>query len=502
MPKKPKKTIKKGKTIKRTKIIKTKAETDKVKKTKIKVIGIGGGGNSIVSEIASRMKKASFVVANTDLQALKSSSRRAVHFQFGLNLTQGLGTGMNTELGMAAAQDEKARIKKMLEGQDLVILVVALGGGTGSGAAPVFAKICKDLGNLCLGIFTLPFEFEGEKKMEIAKNSLGKLKYQLNAFSVIPNERIFRIIDEKTPLKMALSAINKSLAESLGGLIETIYEPGLINIDFADLRTILQGQGKLAYLNTIEIQKKRDTAKEAVEKVLNSPLYPYSIKGAKGILLNISGPKDLGLSEVNKISKTISALLNKEAKIIFGVSHNKKSNIIKTTLLATGIPSQRLSLKKPAAPDKTLPKKKRVHPVKSSEAGAKQFNRVKKRKKKEKPAFVPLSAESRQRDKVKVSKPTKPIKSTKLTKPSKQSKPTEPIKPTKTQKNLLPKVIDASASSIPTTPFYSEEKNSEKVRKNALQIKKEVEETEKKMLEQEKIWETPTFLRRKNKSHE
>ncbi|MCK4473706.1 cell division FtsZ family protein [Candidatus Parcubacteria bacterium] len=473
MLKKPKKTIKKRKIIKRVKTkakARAKKETDKVKKTKIKVIGIGGGGNSIVSEIASRMKKANFVVANTDIQALKSSSRRAAHFQFGLNLTQGLGTGMNTELGMAAAQDEKDRIKKMLENQDLVILVVSLGGGTGSGAAPIFAKICKDLGNLCLGIFTLPFEFEGEKKMEIAKNSLAKLKYQLNAFSVIPNERIFRIIDEKTPLKMALSAINKSLTESLEGLIETIYEPGLINIDFADLKTILSGQGKLAYLNTIEIQKKRDTAKEAIEKVLNSPLYPYSIKGAKGILLNISGPKDLGLFEVSKISKTISDLLNKEAKIIFGVSHNKKnSNVIKTTLLATGIPSQRLSLKKPAVQKKVLPKKT-------------------------------LPKKKRKRKVSKPSKITKPIKKIKKTKPI---KPIKPVKPVQTPKNLLPKVIDASAGSAPIISIHPEEKhleekNSEKVRKNALQIKKEVEETEKKMNEQEKIWETPTFLRRKH----
>ncbi|GAI51462.1 unnamed protein product, partial [marine sediment metagenome] len=235
-----------------------KAETETIKKTKIRVIGIGGGAGNIVSEIASKMKKASFVVANTDLQALRLASRKAQRFQFGKELTQGLGTGMSAELGEMAAQNEKEKIKKTLEGQDLCVIVACLGGGTASGATPIFAKISKNLGNLTLGIFTLPFKFEGEKKMEMARASLEKLKPKLNALSVIPNERIFQIIDKKTPIKIALSAINKSLAESLEGLIETIYQPGLINIDFADLKAILEGQGRLAYLNTVKVQKKSD----------------------------------------------------------------------------------------------------------------------------------------------------------------------------------------------------------------------------------------------------
>jgi len=247
-----------------------KTKTETIKKTKIRVIGIGGGAGNIVSEIASRIKGASFVVANTDLQALRSASRKAQRFQFGKELTQGLGTGMSVELGEMAAQNEKEKIKKILEDQDLLIIVACLGGGTASGAAPIFAKISKNLGNLTLGIFTLPFKFEGEKKMEIARASLEKIKPKLNALSVIPNERIFQIIDKKTPLKQALSAINKSLAESLEGLIETIYQPGLINIDFADLKTILEGQGRLAYLNTVKVQKKGDSVQEVIKKVLSN----------------------------------------------------------------------------------------------------------------------------------------------------------------------------------------------------------------------------------------
>ncbi|MCJ7786828.1 cell division FtsZ family protein, partial [Patescibacteria group bacterium] len=314
-------------------------------KTKIRVIGIGGGGGFIVSEISSRIKKASFVVANTDLQALKKSDKRARLFQFGQKLTYGLGTGMNSELGKIAAQQETEKIKKLLEGQDLCILVACLGGGVGSGAAPIFAKISRDLGNLTYGIFTLPFKFEGEKKAQIARESLKKIKPNLNAFSVIPNERIFQIIDKETPLRAALSVINKSLAESLEGLIEMIYDPGLINIDFADLKTIFEGRGRITYLNTVEVSGS-DKSEEAIKKVVSNPLYPYTIRGAKGVLFNIAGEKNLGLNEISQISKTISDLANKEARIIFGISQfpfssmgdggrdKKYRDKIKITLLA------------------------------------------------------------------------------------------------------------------------------------------------------------------------
>lgn len=320
-----------------------KIETEQVKKTKIRVIGIGGGGGSIVSEIASKIKKATFVAANIDLRALKQVSRKVERFPFGQSFTRGLGTGMNPELGEMAAQSEQERIKKLLKGQDLVILIACLGGGTSSGATPIFAKISRNLGNLTYGIFTLPFKFEGEKKIEIAKIALEKLKPKLNAITLIPNERIFQIIDKATPLNKALSAINKTLSDGLGGLLEVIYQPGLINIDFADLRTVLQGRGRLAFLNTAWVQKKKGSEKIAIEKVLNSPLYPYSVRGAKGVLFNIAGEKNLNLEEVSQISKNILELVNPAAKIIFGISPTrhkggeaKYQNLIKTTLLATG----------------------------------------------------------------------------------------------------------------------------------------------------------------------
>ncbi len=435
----------------------------KIKKIKIRVIGIGGGGSSIVSELASRMKKISFVVANTDLQALKTASRKAIHFQFGTDLTRGLGTGMNPELGKEAALKDIEKIKKLLTGYDFCILVSSLGGGTGSGAVPIFAKASRDLGNITYGIFTLPFNFEGDKKMEIAKQSLGKLKSRLDIFSIIPNERIFQIIDKKTPLKSALSIINNSLAESLEGLIDMIYTPGLINIDFADFKTVLSDssseprtRGKLTYLNTAAIGRKEDVTKDVIETVLYNPLYSYTINGATGILLNIGGEKNLSLAEVNRISKSISNLASKEAKIIFGISQGKRySGVIKTTLLATGCKAKMF-------PSRTRPKSKSL------------------RKKKDKPQSVPKKDKVPEAVEIKKAEKTaeKP-KKTNASNTSKKKKET-PVQKSNIKISVVPKETEGV-----------------RVRKNALQIRKEMEQAEREILDKEKFWETPAFLRRK-----
>ena len=305
-------------------------------KLRVKIIGIGGGGSSIISEIAPEIKKVNFVAANTDLQALKEVGKRAIHFQFGKRLTQGLGTGMNPELGEQAAQETNEKIKKILEGQDICVLISCLGGGTGSGAAPVFAKISKKLGNITLGIFTLPFEFEGEKKMEVARASLEKLRPNLNALILISNQRVFQIIDTKTPLKKALSSINKTLAQSLEGLTELFYSPGLIAIDFANFKTILTGREKLTFLNTIEA-KASNEIEEIAKKALYNPLYSYSTQGAKGILFNIAGGENLSLDGIKQIGSIISNSANPRARIIWGITQNEKyKNKIKITLLAIG----------------------------------------------------------------------------------------------------------------------------------------------------------------------
>ena len=463
---------------------------DKSKRTKIRVIGIGGGGGNIISELAQRVKKATFLAANTDLKALREVSRKVKRFSFGENVTHGLGTGMNPELGELAAQNEKEKIKKTLEGQDLCIIIACLGGGVGSGAAPIFAKISRNLGNLTYGIFTLPFKFEGEKKMEIAREALEKIKTKLNAISIIPNERIFQIVDRATPLKEALSAVNKKLADSLEGLIEIIYEPGLINIDFADLKTILEGRGRLAYLNTAEAPKGEGEPKEAIEGVLNSPLYPYGIRGAKGVLYNIAGEKELSLSEVSQISKTIHDLLNKEAKIIFGISQGKKyQNILKTTILATGCGPW------PALRSSILNKLPKVFRRKTKKPKIKQIKVEKKptpeiKTKKNKPSQI-------LQGKTWTGKSKKPTSKPKISSGAKKPKEKLKVKIEVKQEGLQ----------IPTEKIKKEGiSNSSgeivtiKIRKNALQIKNEAEAAEKEMLEREKFWETPAFLRRQKLS--
>lgn len=412
-------------------------KSENVKKVKIRVVGIGGGGGNIVSEIAGRVKGASFVAANTDSQALKHISKKVIPLQFGESFTHGLGTGMNPETAALAAEADKEKIKKIFQDQDLTIIIATLGSGTGSGASPYFAKVSRGLGNLTLGIFTLPFKFEGEKKIEIAKAALENLKSKVNAFVVVPNERIFQLVDKTTPLSSAFSMINKILAEGLEGLIEIIFEPGLINIDFADLRTILSGTGKLAFLSSVKVQKSEGATKEAIEKAVSSPLFPYGIKGAKGALFNIAGEKNLELSEVSQISETIFNLTNKEAKIIFGISQGKKyKGIIKTTLLAVGCQMRDFFGDTP----------------------------LRIRKPRKKPVVIKRIEEPENPPEVKTLK--------------------------RARKKIIRRVRQKKL------PLEVPKKIPE-IRKNAIQVRQDVEEEEAKILAEEQIWQTPAFLRKK-----
>ncbi len=451
-----KKIIKKRKALRKKKREVLTGPKDNMYQTRIKVVGIGGGGCSIVSEMASKLRRVSFVVANTDIQALKKTSSKCRRFVFGKNLTNGLGCGMNPELGKKAALEAKEEIKRILEGADLCILVSSLGGGTGSGASPVFSEISQELGNITFGIFTLPFDFEGAKKMAIGQNSLEKLKPNLNAFTVIPNEKIFKIIDKKTSLKQSLSELNKILEEGLEGLIEMIFLPGLINIDWADLRVILEGRGKICYLNSIEAKIDEDP-KEMVRRLTQSPLNEYDAQRADRILYNISSDKDLKMDTVEQISRFVTGF-NKKAKIIFGISqHPSYRKKIRITLLATN------DIEK----EKKISKKKKP----KSEPESEQFSREEPIP--EKPMEEKLSRK-------------KPIQEKPAEEQEVEKKPVSKIKlitaPKKKTKKPLPK---------------KEKPKKEKVRKNALQIRKEAEELEKEILEQEKKWEIPAFLRKK-----
>ena len=452
-PKKVFVKIKKNKALAQEKTPHLKPE-EEVHQTKIRIIGIGGGAGTIVSEISSDVKKVDFVVANTDNKSLRELSKKVKKFQFGQVLTKGLGTGMNDILGETAALNEKEKIKELCQGYDFCVVVACLGGGTSSGATPVFAKILKSLGILTYGIFTLPFKFEGEKKMEIANRSLEKIKESLNTFSVIPNERIFEIIDKNTPLKNALSVLNKKLAENLEGLIEMIYLPGLINIDFADLKTILRGRGRLTYLDSVEIN---DLSKEeSLQKVVVSHLYPYTIKGARGILYNINGGRNLQLSDVSRISKVISNCVSKEAKIIFGVSQNKKNEgRVRVDILATGCGSKNLF-------PKEIQKKKKKQPVRRKKSAF-----LKKR-------TVAVKAVK------KAAKPKRKAPKKRKTAPAgAQAQPNQEFPERKAQLAKEPQKVEI------------------KIRRNGLQLKEAIEEEEKEILKQEKVWETPAILRKK-----
>jgi cell division protein FtsZ len=416
----------KKKKVSKKKVSKRKVEpsfNSSTSKTKIRVIGIGGGGGSIIAEISSNLARIDFMAANTDKRSLKEISRKVKVFQFGEKTTGGFGTGMDPEVGHNAAETEKEKIKKIFAGQDVCVLLACLGGGTSSGAAPVFAKLAKESGCVTYGIFTLPFEFEGSRKMEIARESLEEIKPHLNAISVLPNENIFKIIEKDAPLKEALSMINSNLAESLRGLIEAIYNPGLINIDFADFKTVLEGKGKLAYLNSIVFESSKGI-EEAMKRITLNPFYSYGIDGAGGVLLNVTGNKKIGLKDVSLVSNKIAGLVKKNATIILGIAHDEKyGDKVKIMVLGVGC----------EAKDVFPEKKQKVE--------------------------VPIKTEK----KVSVKKPRKKKEFEK-----------------KEKKKSLEKL-----------------KINIKPRRNALEIKKASEDIEKEILEEEKKWETPAFLRRK-----
>lgn len=341
-----------------------------VKKVEVRIIGIGGGGGNIVSELSQRLaefsaKKIDFVAANTDTQALKAMPKRVSSFSFGKELTKGLGTGRNRLIGEAAAKKEEEKIKNIFAvKKDLFILVSSLGGGTGSGAAPVFAKISNDLNAKTLGIFTLPFAFEGKDKLKSAQEALEKIQSNLNAVLVLPNDKIFRLTKEDTPFHAALSLLNKHIASSLEGLLRVIYVPGLINIDWADVKTTLEGKGKTAYLNASQVsasvpafnknpipakpakteeqksftggKEEKKTLEDFAKALLISPILDYNFSQAENILFNIESSKNISLEQLMAISEKIHSTAP-QAKIIFGLSQSPLlKDVIKATILATG----------------------------------------------------------------------------------------------------------------------------------------------------------------------
>ncbi len=303
----------------------------------IKVVGIGGGGGNAVSRMSRNfIRGVEFIAINTDHQDLDHTSvRRKIYI--GRNLTRGLGTGMNPELGRQAAEENRSEIAETLKGADLIFIAAGLGGGTGSGAAPVVAEIAKQSGALTLAFVTRPFAFEGVQRERIAQEGIVKLRDKVDALVVVPNDRIFSIISKDTPLLKAFEAIDDVLRNALQGIVELIVVPGIINLDFADVKSIMEGTG--AAIVGLGVAAGPERAVEAVRQAINSPLLEISAEGAKGILLGVAGGRDLKMNEVNEAARLVAQAADPAARIIFGAyrDRNIRPNQLKIILIATGL---------------------------------------------------------------------------------------------------------------------------------------------------------------------
>jgi cell division protein FtsZ len=302
----------------------------------VKVIGIGGGGGNAVSRMHEDfIRGVELIAINTDHQDLDQNEVRTKIY-IGKNLTRGLGTGMNPEVGRQAAEENRSEIAEALKGSDLVFIAAGMGGGTGTGAAPVVAEVAKQSGAVTVAVVTKPFAFEGSQRDRIAQEGILKLKDKVDALIVVPNDRIFTIISKDTPIMKAFEAIDEVLRNALRGIVELVVTPGIINVDFADVRSIVQDAGSA--IVGVGIASGPERAVQAVNQALNSPLLEVNADGAKGILLGISGSKDLRMNEINEAAKIVAQTADPSARIIFGAYYDRrlKPNQLKVTLIATG----------------------------------------------------------------------------------------------------------------------------------------------------------------------
>lgn len=303
---------------------------------KIKVVGVGGSGGGAISRmIDAKIKGVEFVAINTDAQALHNSkAQEKIHI--GKNLTKGLGAGMNPEIGRQAAEENRDEIQEVLKGADMVFVTCGLGGGTGTGAAPIVAETAKELGALTVGVVTKPFAFEGAQRRAIAEEGLENLKDRVDTLITIPNDKLLSIIDRKTTLVNAFRIVDDVLRQGVQGISDLITKPGVVNVDFADVRAIMEDSGSA--LMGIGIASGENRATEAARAAVNSPLLELSIDGAKGVLFNISGSSDLTMLEINEAAGIITENIDPNAKVIFGAATDDqiRKGEIQITVVATG----------------------------------------------------------------------------------------------------------------------------------------------------------------------
>jgi cell division protein FtsZ len=318
--------------------------------TVLKVIGVGGGGSNAVNRmIAGGLKNVQFIAANTDLQALHMS-RAETRLALGTKLTGGLGAGGVPEVGEKAALEDEGRIRDALAGADMVFITAGMGGGTGTGGAPVVARVAHELGVLSVAVVTKPFDFEGRRKMALAEEGIEKLRREVDTLIVIPNQYLLKIVERRTPIREAFLMADDVLRQGVQGISDLITEPGEINIDFADVRTIMKGNGDA--LMGIGVGRGDNRAVDAATNAINNPLLEDAkIEGAKGILVSVTGGTNFCLSEFEEVLKIITASADNEALVISGTSINEAlEDQLKVTVIATGFGSERREEQKAPAP--------------------------------------------------------------------------------------------------------------------------------------------------------
>ncbi|HBZ6532772.1 TPA: cell division protein FtsZ [Listeria monocytogenes] len=306
----------------------------------IKVIGVGGGGNNAVNRMIEHgVQGVEFISVNTDAQAL-NLAKAETKLQIGTKLTRGLGAGAVPEIGKKAAEESREQIEEALKGSDMVFVTAGMGGGTGTGAAPVIAQIAKEMGALTVGVVTRPFGFEGPKRTKQALTGTEAMKEAVDTLIVIPNDRLLQIVDKNTPMLEAFREADNVLRQGVQGISDLIAVPGLINLDFADVKTIMTNRGSA--LMGIGIATGENRAAEAAKKAISSPLLETSVDGAKGVLMNITGGSDLSLYEVQEAAEIVSSASDEDVNMIFGsvINDELKDELI-VTVIATGFDEEK-----------------------------------------------------------------------------------------------------------------------------------------------------------------
>lgn len=326
---------------------------------RIKVVGVGGsGGNALSRMMECKLRGVEFVAVNTDAQDLHHS-KAGDKIHIGKNLTKGLGAGMNPEIGRQAAEENRDEIAEVLKGSDMVFVTCGLGGGTGTGASPIVAEVAKEAGALTIAVVTKPFSFEGAQRKAIALEGLENLKDRVDALIVISNDRLLQIIDRKTTLMNAFRVVDDVLRQGVQGISDLISKPGIVNVDFADVKAVLQDAGSA--LMGIGTAAGENRATLAAKSAINSPLLEFSIDGAKGILFNVSGGPDITMLEINEAANVITESIDPNAKVIFGatIDESAKKGELNLTVIAAGFDSEMVSEAAPsssAAPSREIPK--------------------------------------------------------------------------------------------------------------------------------------------------